>query len=88
MNFLQGEYANFGPQISIRFFCSIVPEEYLSKGIGSKSQPFSRKIDSKFIELLIYHFVSTVFEKHVVAQRLKCLTTMLETRVRFPLFFL
>ena len=51
----------------------------------SHAQPFSRKIDSKFIKLFIYPFVRTFFENRVVAQGLKCLTTTQETRVRFPL---
>ena len=51
----------------------------------SNAQPFSRKIDSKFIKLFIYPFVRTFIEKRVVAQGLKCLTITQETRVRFPL---
>ena len=56
----------------------------------SNAQSFSRKLDSKFIKLFIYPFVRTFFEKLVVAQELKCLTTTQETRVRFSLvsFFL
>ena len=41
-----------------------------NKGIGSNPQPFSRKIDSKFIELFLYPFVRTFFEKRGVAQGL------------------
>ena len=51
----------------------------------SNAQPFSRKIDSKFMKLFIYPFVRTLFEKRVVAQELKCPTSTLESRVRFPL---
>ena len=51
----------------------------------SNAQPFSRKFDSKFIKLFIYPFVRTFFQKRVVAQGLKCLTTTQETRVQFPM---
>ena len=51
----------------------------------SNAQPFSKKIDSKFIKLFMSPFVRTFFEKRVVAQGLKCLTTTQEARVRFPL---
>ena len=69
---LQGEYASCGSPISIRFFCSIVlyHESTWAEEFVPNAQPFSRKIDSKFIKLFIYLFVRTFFEKRVVAQGL------------------
>ena len=56
---LQGEYASCGSPISIRFFCSIVlyQESTSAEECVSHAQLFSRKIDSKFIELFIYPFI-------------------------------
>ena len=73
------------------FFCSIVlyQESIWAEEFVSNAQPFSRKIDSKFIKLFIYSFVRTFLEKSVVAQGLKCLTTTQETRFGsrwFPFF--
>ena len=70
-----------------KVFCSIVlyEESTWAEKLGSNTQPFSRKIDSKFIKWFIYPCVRNFSEKRSVAQGLKCLTTTLETRVRFPL---
>ena len=87
LNNYHGEYASCGSPISIGFFFCIVlyQESTSAEEFVSNAQPFSRIIDSKFIKLFIYPFVRMLYEKHLVAQGLKYLTTTQETGVRFLL---